>query len=353
MNMKITLPILIIVLILSVFISGQNNGSIGANLYSDNMKTYMNVLTLIKENYIQDIGTSELVETSINNMLEQLDPYTQFLNQRDYDDLMIGTRGKYGGLGISIGIRDGVLTVIAPIEDTPAYKAGIIAGDRIVQIEGESTKGITIDEAVKTLRGYPDTKITIGIEREGIDHILDFTITRALIELKSVPYHAILKDGIGYVRITQFSDDTDEELEAALQDLETQGLKALILDLRGNSGGLLNQSVYVSEKFIGSNKIVVSTKGRIRQSNHQFYSRWQVNDRNIPMTVLIDAGTASASEIVTGAIQDWDRGIVVGDTSFGKGSVQALKKMPDGSSIKITVPFSFPRYLINSMNLPE
>lgn len=335
MSMKWRILSLIIIISFSIFISGNNESS-GNNISSEKMKTYINFLTEINQNYIKDIDAEDIVETSIEHMLEQLDPYTQYLNIKAYEDLMIGTKGKYGGLGISIGIRDDVLTVISPIEDTPAYRAGVQAGDKIVRIDEEPTEGITIDEAVNTLRGEPGSSVTIGIEREGIDEILEISITRALIELKSVPYHNVIEDGIGYVRLTQFASSTSDELEEALRDMEENGMKKLILDLRGNSGGLLNQAVYVSEKFIGGNRVIVSTKGRIWDANNTIRSQRGLEARDYPLVVLIDEGSASASEIVAGAIQDWDRGVIVGETSFGKGSVQTIVSLDEGRAIKIT-----------------
>jgi carboxyl-terminal processing protease len=302
----------------------------------DSLILFNEVLTLVREDYVDRVDFEKLIEGSIRGMLDTLDPHTTYLSKKQYDDLMIGTRGTFGGLGIEIDIRNDWLTVIAPIEGTPAYRMGIRGGDQIIGIEGVSTRGITITEAVEKLRGEKGTQVTITLRRAGEEEPLDYTIERDIIEIKSVPFATMIDDEIGYVRIAQFSEKTSKELRDALRDLESEGMQKLIIDLRRNTGGLLTQAIEVSEQFLNPNEKIVSTRGRRKQQNREYSAGSRALGGDYPLIVLVDHASASASEIVAGCIQDLDRGLVVGTTTFGKGTVQSVLRLPGGSALKIT-----------------
>ena len=285
-------------------------------------------LAKIEGTYVEEVDPKEIMYGAIRGMLSALDPYSVFLDEDSFSDFRVTTEGEFGGLGIQITVRDGVLTVVSPIEGTPAYDLGIRSGDRIVAIEGESTRGITVDGAIESLRGDPGTRVDITIRREGVEELLDYTVTRDVIKIDSVPYAFMLDDDLGYVRVSRFSRTTAEELEDTLTELEAQGMRGLVLDLRSNPGGLLSQAVDVSDIFLDTGELVVSTRGRVDEQNRSYYARTPARyERDFPIIALINGGSASASEILAGAIQDWDRGIVVGMTSFGKGSVQTLMRL--------------------------
>jgi len=329
------------VLVLTVILVGAGSwlwgyaeGS-GDNLYTA-LSVMSNVLNRIGSEYVDEVDLVDLVYSGIRGMVNTLDPHSQFLDQTDYGNLITGTRGSFEGLGIEIAIRSGVLTVVSPLFGTPAYRMGIRGGDRIIEIEGESTAGITSSEAVQKLRGPRGSEVTITIEREGEGEPFDITITRDVITVSSIPYHFMLRDGIGYVRVTQFSEATTRELEEALEELEKEGLESLILDLRTNPGGLLTQAVSVSDLFLDQGDLIVSTRGRRSSQNQSYYARRPLGDNDYTVVVLVNGSSASASEIVAGALQDHDRGLVVGTRSFGKGSVQTVVQVGDGCALKLT-----------------
>jgi carboxyl-terminal processing protease len=307
--------------------------SSGESEHYSQLKTFTETLSIIKQNYVEDIDEKELINGAIKGMLSQLDPHSSFMPPEAFKEMQIDTKGEFSGLGIQISMKDKMLTVIAPIEDTPAYKAGIKAGDTIIKIDGESTKDITLQDAVDKLRGPKGTSVTITILREGWDKPKDFTIVREVIQIKSVKYKA-LEDKIGYVKITQFQQRTSDDLENALNTLEKDKINSLILDLRNNPGGLLNGAVEVSSQFLPEGKLVVYIKGR--SGEQQDFNT--VNTKNIeyPMIVLVNEGSASASEIVAGALQDWGRAVILGTQTFGKGSVQTVIPLSDGSALRLT-----------------
>ncbi len=309
--------------------------SAGTNIYKQ-MKLMNKVLTVIYSDYVDPIDYRKLIKGAIDGMTSTLDPHTVFYTPKQYKELQVDTRGKFGGLGIQIGIRDNWLTVIAPIEGTPAYRAGIRAGDRIIKIEGKSTKGITIEEAVSKLRGEPGTPVTITIQREGEPEPFDVTIIRDIIEIKPVPYYGMTKEGVGYIRLTQFSELAGDEVKKALKELKAQGAKGIILDLRSNPGGLLSQAVEVAGQFLHKNSLVVFTKGRSIYQSREYYTDTEGEYPEGPLVVLVDGGSASASEIVSGAIQDHDRGVILGMKTFGKGLVQSIRPLDEGTALKIT-----------------
>lgn len=294
-------------------------------------------LTTVWSDYVETPKPKDLIYGALKGMLASLDMHSQFLDPDTYKELKVETEGQFGGLGIEITLKDGLITVITPIEDTPAWKAGIKAGDRIVKIDDEVARDFTLSDAVKLLRGKPGTTVNIVVLREKEVKLLEFKITRELIKIQDVKDVKILEDNIGYIRLTVFQESTPEDLAAALDKLKKQGVDSLILDLRNNPGGLLDIAVKATEKFLSEGQAVVSTKGRNGQQTAVFksrkteaiYSKW-------PMIVLINMGSASGSEILAGALQDNKRAVVLGTKSFGKGSVQTVIPLPDGSALRLT-----------------
>lgn len=300
------------------------------------------VIAKVEDVYVEDIPADTLTEAAVRGISSVLDPHTAYFAEKETEDLKIHTQGKFGGLGITIGVRENILTVITPLVGTPAQRMGIQAGDRIVEIDGSPTRGITVDSAVSRLRGTPGTQVTIKIWREGFQQAMPFTITREIIKIESVPYSGMLPGKVGYVKLVQFSETTGSELEKALLALKEQGATSYILDLRYNPGGLLNQAVEVSEMFLPKGRVVVSTKGRLPSQNTEMGStRQPVIDTTVPLVVLVNGGSASAAEIVSGAIQDWDRGVIMGTQSYGKGSVQTLFPMDQKRLLKVTTAFYY------------
>ncbi len=321
-NSKFYLSVL--VLVLGCIVAGQVWGKGSKYSYEDIIRLEK-VVNKISEFYVEEIDSEDLVESAIEGLRTVLDPHTAYFTEKDYTNLRVSTEGKFGGLGITIAIRDKILTIISPLQGTPAFRMGLQAGDKILEIEGKSTKGITIEGAVEQLRGVPGTKVTIKVYRIGVAESMEFTVVRDIIRIKSVPFATIIKDGVGYVKVTQFSKNTTQDLETKIKNLKKQGLTSLILDLRNNPGGLLNQAIDVSSLFLDKGQLVVYTQGRTMQQNRKYHSRrkglWNKDHR---LVVLVNAGSASASEIVAGAVQDHDRGLIMGKPSFGKGSVQTI-----------------------------
>jgi len=301
----------------------------------ESLDRFGEVFEKVLDYYVEELESEELINAAIDGMLKKLDPHSVYLDSYQYENLMIDTRGEFGGLGISIIVRDDFPTVLSPLEDTPAYSLGIQGGDVIVEIEGESTKGWKIEDAVKRLRGKPGTKVNITIAREGVEDSLHYTITREIIRVPSITYNDIL-DGVGYVRISRFSEDTVAELEKVLNEMEAKGIKGLMIDLRSNPGGLLQAAKEVSELFLEHGKLIVYTKGRLKKNNREYYSESNRVHNNYPLVILVNGASASASEIVAGALQDWDRAVIVGQTTFGKGSVQTLFPVGKSSALKLT-----------------
>ncbi len=325
--------------ILIVVVSGLIFDTIkadGDGFYADIMRMDR-VATKIHQNYVEPIESQTLIDHAIEGMLDILDPHTTYFQKKEYDELRIHTEGKFGGLGIQISIRDNVLTVMTPIGGTPASRAGIRAGDQIVEIDGESTKGIKLDEAVNKLRGEPGSEVDIKIRRKGLQKNIDFTITREIIRIKAVPFSGVVGDSVGYVRLNSFSQEAGEEIKKAVKKMLKEGIRGCVLDLRHNPGGLLPQAIDVASSFLPKKSLVVSTRGRAPMQNKEFEvpSR-SVLPNDIPLIVLVDRASASASEIVAGAIQDWDRGVVLGDTTFGKGSVQSILPLDNTHHLKLT-----------------
>jgi carboxyl-terminal processing protease len=302
----------------------------------ENLRLFTEVLSIVQSQYVDEVPPKDIIYNAIKGTLRGLDPHSSFLDPEMYREMQVETSGSFGGLGIEITLRDDILTVVAPIEGTPAYRAGIQPGDRIVKIEGISTKDMQLTDAVKRMRGKPGSRITISVVREGWTEPKDFDIIREQIRVQSVKSQQ-LEPGIEYIRLRQFQEQTAQDLEAALEKFSKSGkFQGLVLDLRNNPGGLLTSAVEVSEKFLDPGKLVVYTEGRVRAQNMRF----QANSRRVytdfPIVVLVNQGSASASEIVAGALQDWGRGIVLGTQSFGKGSVQTIIPLSDGSGLRLT-----------------
>ena len=336
----------IVLVILTVFILGITIGlgrshkvlALSDNMYED-LKVFTEVLGLLQREYVEERKSKDLVYGAIKGMLETLDPHSAFMTPGMYKEMQAETKGRFEGIGIEITVKEGILAVVSPIEDTPAFKAGILAGDQILKIDGEPTKNFTLMDAVKRLRGPKGTKVTIAIMREGFAKPRDFTLVREVIPVRSVRYE-LLEKHYGYIRVSQFQEKTDSEFEKAMKALEEENkgpLKGLVLDLRNNPGGLLDQAVKVADRFIGSG-LIVSVEGRRENQRMKFQAHPQSTDaiNHSPLVVLVNGGSASGSEIVAGAIQDHGRGILLGTQTFGKGSVQTIYPLKDGSGLRLT-----------------
>jgi len=334
--------------ILAALLTG--NLMIGARLYSqeiaekdrddayEKISLFTRVLEQVREHYVDEEKTSyeNLIYSALRGMLQSLDPHSQFMDAESYEDMKDDTAGQFGGLGIVISIKDSVLTIIAPMEDTPGFRAGLLAGDKIIEIDGKSTEGLSLPDAVKKLRGAPGTKVAIKILRPKTQDIKVVEVERAEIKVASVKDAHIMEDGIAYLRITQFNEPTATALQEALDKLTAEGMKALVLDLRNNPGGLLSSAIEVSQKFVKRNDSIVSTQGRDESQHQVFKGKGRQHYLDFPMAILVNGGSASASEIVAGALQDHKRAILVGEKTFGKGSVQSVLPMEGGTALRLT-----------------
>ena len=310
--------------------------SIAPNDLYGQIELFSSVVTIIRSDYVDEVSARDLVYGALRGLLSSLDAHSQFMDPETYKEIKIDTKGEFGGIGIEITIKDGLLTIITPIDYTPGAKAGIRPGDIIVRIENESTKGITLLEAVKKLRGKTGTDVTITILREKEGRVFDVTVTRGIIQVESIKEAYLLEGNIGYVRLSEFQERTPGDLEKALVKLEKEGMDSLILDLRNNPGGLLDVSARVSDKFLEEGRLIVTTRGRGQTKETAFKARKKYTHPSYPMVVLVNGGSASASEIVAGAIQDNRRGIILGTKTFGKGSVQTVIPLKDGSAVRLT-----------------
>jgi carboxyl-terminal processing protease len=330
------LALMLMVLAAMYVFAGEQRREEGTSL--EEVDRLSKVLNQVLKYYVEEKEIDELVDSAINGILEELDPHSVYLDKHQYQNLMIDTRGEFGGLGITITVREGFPTVISPIEDTPAYRVGIQAGDQIIEIEGESTEGWSNDEAVGKLRGAPGTQVNITLGREASGDVidsLDVTITREIITVPSITYSDRLGD-VGYVRIARFAENTARDLDAILDGMEKEGINGLILDLRSNPGGLLTAAFHVSDLFLDKGKMIVYTESRLPDHDQKFYSNRKNVHGDYPVVVLVNGASASASEIVSGALQDWDRGLIVGQQTFGKGSVQTVFKIGKDTALKLT-----------------
>ena len=298
------------------------------NLFGD-------IFERVRSDYVEPVKDSQLIESAINGMLTSLDPHSNYMNEKAFEDMQVNTKGEFGGLGIEVTMENGLVKVVSPIDDTPAYKAGVQAGDLISMIDGEQVMGLTLQEAVEKLRGLVGTSVKISVIRQGASEPLEFRITRAIIKIESVRHRA--ENDVGYVRITQFNENTFSGLQSAIEDLKKKipNLKGLVLNLRNNPGGLLDQAIAVSDAFLDKGEIV-STRGRTSDSIKRFNAHDGDMINGLPIVVLINSGSASASEIVSGALQDHHSAIIMGVKSFGKGSVQTVIPIPDHGAMRLT-----------------
>ena len=310
----------------------------GGTLPLEDLRTFTEVFAKIKNDFVEPVEDKALLENAIRGMLAGLDPHSAYLVPNDYQELQEGTSGEFGGLGIEVGMEDGFVKVIAPIDDTPAERAGVEAGDLVIRLDDTPVKGMTLQDAVKVMRGEPGTDIVLTIVREGMDRPIRITITRDVIRVTSVRSRS-LEPGYGYVRISQFQLRTGESLREAVGKLREEagdsGLKGLVLDLRNNPGGVLNAAVSVSDAFLEKGTIVY-TEGRMEDAKLTFSAKGSDILDGIPLVVLVNAGSASASEIVAGALQDHRRAVIMGEKTFGKGSVQTILPLGNGSALKLT-----------------
>lgn len=299
---------------------------------------FSKVVEQVRANYVDAEKSTyeELIEGALKGMLQSLDPHSQFMDEEAFQSMKEDTAGKFGGLGITIGIKDAVLTVIAPMEDTPAFRAGLLSGDKIMEINGDSTEGLALEDAVKKLRGDPGTTVKVKIFRPRTQLVKEFELERAVINVPSIKDTRVLDGGIGYVRMLQFGEDTAPDLQKALDELKAEKVRALVLDLRSNPGGLLTAAVDVSQKFLRRGDLIVFTRGRDNRMERSYRARARETFPAVPMAVLINGYSASASEIVAGALQDNQRAILVGEKSFGKGSVQSVLPQDGGTAIRLT-----------------
>lgn len=330
---------IVAVLVAFIAISSQRHCSAeGKGSDYESIELFTDVMAIVKKSYVEEVDTKKLIYGAINGMLSSLDPHSSFMPPDTYKEMKIDTKGAFGGLGIEISIKEGVLTVISPIEDTPAFKAGIKSGDQILKIDEKFTKDLNINDAVKRMRGLKGTKVILTIMRDGFDKPKEFPLVRDIIQVKSVR-SAMMDGGYGYVRIAQFQEKTDEDLGKALKALKEQNkgeLKGLVLDMRNDPGGLLDQAVRVADHFVPEGQMIVYTEGREKDSKMQFTAKKGGKESAYPIVVLINGGSASASEIVAGALQDHKRAIIMGTQSFGKGSVQTIIPLSDDSGLRLT-----------------
>ena len=327
-----------------IYLAAAGSAKNPRDLESPELQLFSEVLERVHNDYVdsKDMTYQKLVYSSLKGMVKRLDPHSEFLEATSYQRLQDDTEGQFGGLGLVVSVHDGWVTVVTPMEDTPGFRAGIHAGDRILKVSGKSVEKLPLDEVVNQLRGEPDTKITLTLQRPDTGETKDYTLKRAIIQMAMVKdvngrkEFPLGENKIGYVRLTQFGDQTSEELEFALQKLQGQGMRGLVIDLRWNPGGLLDEAVAVCQKFLPRGQLVVSTEGR--RTLEKFYAKGSGDELGgMPVVILANLGSASAAEIVTGCLQDLHRAVVLGEKTFGKGSVQTIFPLDDGSALKLTV----------------
>jgi carboxyl-terminal processing protease len=323
----------------------------GVSLYSDivrengddqgyrEMRRFAGVMRLIRKNYVDEekVSYGELISGALNGMLGALDRFSSYIPPEGYQKMREETEGEFGGIGVVVSARDNLLTVVAPMEGSPGMKAGIKAGDRIIQVEGEDTTDMTLDDAVKRIKGKPGTKIQLTVFRPSTEQAIDFEVERAIIEIATVKDASYIEPGLAYIRVTQFNEKTSDALEDAIDKLQNEAeMNGLILDLRNNPGGLLTSAIEVSSHFVEAKKLIVFTEGRPGTQRDEYFSQRGAKFLGIPMAILINEGSASAAEIVAGCLQDYERALLIGETSFGKGSVQSIIEQEDGSAVRLT-----------------
>ena len=334
---KIGMATVVLVSLLAFFAITFAQSS-GDSIYSL-VKLSSDIAFKVNARYVDKLDVRDLIFSGIRGMIDRLDPFSEFLEKKDFEHLMEQTSGKYSGLGMTIFLKDSWVTVVSPMEGTPAYRMGLRAGDRIVKIDDSSTEGMSTREASNLMRGEAGTEVTLTIEREGVDEPLEYTLERAVISIKMVPFAGVIEKGdkkIGYIRLARFGEEADDELEVAIAKVTAEDIDGLIFDLRSNGGGLLNQAVKISNHFLPKGSEIVYTKGRNNNQNRTHFASNAPNVPDIPVAGLVNETSASASEIVAGALQDSDRGVIVGNTTFGKGLVQQIYQLSEGTALKLT-----------------
>ena len=332
-RLRILFFILLFFPIMSFSQEKQNNFEI-----SKSIDIYNNVLKFLNMNYVDEINPAELNETAIHAMLKELDPYTVFIPESEIEDVKLLTMGEYGGIGSIINYYDNNVHISEPYENFPAHKAGLLPGDAIIEVNGVNTEKKSVSEVSELLKGQPGSKLTLKIRRDGEKDIITKTLTREKIKIDNIPYYTVLEGGVAYIILNQFTRDAAKELKEAFLEMKSQNeLKGLVIDLRGNGGGLLNEAVDIVNIFVPKNKLVVYTKGKTSEQNRNYYTKHEADDTEIPLAILVNESSASASEIVSGSIQDFDRGVIVGQRTFGKGLVQNILPMTYNTQMKVTV----------------
>jgi carboxyl-terminal processing protease len=316
------------------------------NFY-DQVALFADAVNIIRSEYVDEVDSKRLIYGALKGMLESLDDYSQFMNPDEYNEIRLETKGEFGGVGVEISLKDGILTVITPMIGTPAETAGVRSGDKIVKIDGNITKNITLSEAVKRMRGKPGSTVTLTVWREGASNILDIPIKRDIIKIHSIERAEMIADKVGYIKLVEFQQNTARDLDNAAKRLKDQRMDSLILDLRNNPGGLLEGALDVAERFLEKGKTIVSIRARDKKQSITFRSSGRFADTDFPLIVIVNEGSASASEIVAGAIKDNGRGMIVGVRTYGKGSVQTVIPLRDGSALRFTTAY----YLSPSGNL--
>ncbi len=307
----------------------------------DQVELFADAISILRSDYVNEIDSKKLIYGAMKGMLSSLDDYSQFVEPDEFNELKVETKGEFGGIGVEISLRDGILTVITPVSGSPAESAGVKAGDKIVKIDGKTARNIILNDAVKQMRGKPGTELKLTVWREKDEKILDMSIKRAMIKIQSVKKAGLIDDKIGYIKLVEFQERTPRDIEDALKKLESQGMNGLILDLRNNPGGLLDGAVVIGEKFLPKDKIIVSLKTRDPSQDMVFKSDGKFVHPDYPLIVMVNEGSASASEIVAGAIQDNKRGVVLGTKTFGKASVQTVIPLKDGSALRFTTAYYY------------
>jgi carboxyl-terminal processing protease len=337
MRKKITISIVAVIFFSTVFSywAGYSQGKAKEVTYKE-LDVFAEGLSIIEKKHVEEKKPQDLIYGAMQGLMASLDPYSQFLTPDEYKDLLTETEGEFGGLGIELTSKDGLLTIVTAMEDTPAFVSGIESGDIIVKIDGEITKGYTLSQAVKKLRGAPGTKVDIEVLKEKDKILKDITITRAVIKVKDIKSASVLEDGIGYLKIAEFREKTADDLDKALIDLKGKKIKGLIIDVRNNPGGLLYTAIEVSSRFLEEGKTVVSTKTRGEGEKIYPAKSTSLKLLDIPIVVLVNKGSASASEILAAALRENKRAVLVGETTFGKGSVQTIIPLSDGSALRLT-----------------
>ncbi|MDR1943041.1 MAG: S41 family peptidase [Endomicrobium sp.] len=325
-----------IVLLFSIFVFFNLQAYAAGDEAYEKLKLMIDVMEIIEKNYVSETNPKNLTVGAIKGVVDSLDPFSQYMEEKAFKDMKNETEGVYSGVGLRIMSKNNFITVVSPLPGTPAYRAGILPNDRIIKIDDKSTNKMSTDEAVELMRGKTGKKIKLTISRSNTTDELEFNLIREKIKIETFRT-IMLDDGIGYIRLSEFNAQSDEDMKKVLQDFKDQGMKAFILDLRNNPGGLLDSAINIISLFIEDTKLVLTTKGRKEETKREYYTNGKADFADIPFVVLINRGSASASEIVSGALQDFRRSLIIGSNTFGKGSVQTVIPLPDGTALRLTI----------------